>query len=386
MGIPLETCNTMFKGIFLVAAFGISFAAPQREGKLFSLFNVVTFKNDDCVSTSTSMTSGHRNGTCYTAQECTKKKGTASGGCAMGFGTCCVFTEETCGNTVKQNNSYVRNKNFPTVLTGTTSTTLAACTFSVSKMSSDVCTIRLDFNTFQIVSGTYVAQTSNVDSHAICQDSFTVTSTNRPGIPVICGKNTGHHMYYEVGADTTSTLGFTFGTKIAGTRTFEIKVTQYTCDSMMRPPEGCLQYFMGTEGRLETFNFEENKLHLPSQEYSICIRQEKGFCCTSYSVCSDANSFTLDRGGTANLGLHDASCTSAKDFIEIPGSSNICGSPATFTRYCGERLSTNAAATTNSVICDCTPPFIVGIRTNAASNTEARQSRGICLNFHQSPC
>ena len=34
----------------------------------FSLFNVVTFKNVDCVSTSTSSSSGARNGTCYTSE------------------------------------------------------------------------------------------------------------------------------------------------------------------------------------------------------------------------------------------------------------------------------------------------------------------------------
>merc|ERR1739844_555332 len=241
-----------------------------------------------------------------------------------------------------------------------------------------------DFETFQILSGTWVSTvTTNVDNHALCQDSFTVTSTNRPGIPVICGKNTGQHMYYEVGADTTSTLGFTFGTKKAGSRTFEIKVTQYTCDSMMRPPEGCLQYFMGTEGRLETFNFKENLLHLASQEYSMCIRQEKGFCCTHYTVCTDTNSFTLD-GTNTGKGLHDASCTPAKDFIEIPGSSEICGAPQTFTRYCGERLTTNLASVTNSVICDCSPPFIVGIYTNAATSSDTKHSRGVCLNYHQS--
>merc|ERR1712223_419261 len=121
MGTPFEASSMMYRAIFLLAALGIGLVTSEKSGKLFSLFNVVTFKNDDCVSTSTSMTTGHRNGTCYTAQECTTKKGTASGGCAMGFGTCCLFTEETCGNTVKQNNTYIRNKNFPTVLTGTTS-------------------------------------------------------------------------------------------------------------------------------------------------------------------------------------------------------------------------------------------------------------------------
>merc|ERR1739844_364112 len=245
-----------------------------------------------------------------------------------------------------------------------------------------------DFETFQILSGTWVSTvTTNVDNHALCQDSFTVTSTNRPGIPVICGKNTGQHRYYEVGADTTSTLGFTFGTKIAGTRTFEIKITQYMCDSMMRPPEGCLQYFMGTEGRLSTFNFEENKLHLPSQDYSIRIRQEKGFCCTSYTPCADAHSFSLDTTtGTKDEGHTGASCT--RDFLEISGSSEICGQGVVFNKYCGETLTTNEKAVVASTICDCTPPFIVGIKTDAANVAYAntRQSRGVCLNYLQIPC
>ena len=30
------------------------------------------------------------NGTCYTAEECSDKKGKASGSCANGFGVCCV--------------------------------------------------------------------------------------------------------------------------------------------------------------------------------------------------------------------------------------------------------------------------------------------------------
>ena len=28
---------------------------------------------------------------------------------------------------------------------------------------------------------------------------------------------------------------------------------------------------------------------MPDQDYSMCIRQEKGFCCTKYSVCPSEN-------------------------------------------------------------------------------------------------
>ncbi len=49
---------------------------------VFSLFSIVTFKNDGCASSSGSSTT--RNGTCYTATECSNKGGTASGNCASG--------------------------------------------------------------------------------------------------------------------------------------------------------------------------------------------------------------------------------------------------------------------------------------------------------------
>ena len=56
-----------------------------REGKLFSLFSIVTFKNTGCRSTSGTTGSGiNRNGTCYTNTECQNKGGTSAGNCAAG--------------------------------------------------------------------------------------------------------------------------------------------------------------------------------------------------------------------------------------------------------------------------------------------------------------
>ena len=46
---------------------------------VFSLFNVVTFKNDGCSSSDSG-----RNGTCYTSTECQDKGGRALGNCAAG--------------------------------------------------------------------------------------------------------------------------------------------------------------------------------------------------------------------------------------------------------------------------------------------------------------
>jgi len=84
------------------------------------------------------------------------------------------------------------------------------------------------------------------------------------------------------------------------------------------------------------------------------------------------------------------------DFIEISGSSEVCGVAHT-NKYCGDVLTTDVAtmATLNNPICDCTLPFRVGIHTdgildgaaapmpNEDADTGFRQSRGVCLNYKQ---
>merc|ERR1739846_96730 len=156
---------------------------PQ-QAKAFSLFNVVTFKNLDCESTSTSSTNGKRNGTCYTSEECDEKGGVAAGSCAMGFGTCCLFTYQTCGTDVKQNCSYVRNEGFPTLLGGGASSTASTCNYKIEKCDPKVCTLRLDFESFTLLAGT-----GTLDADGTCQDTFNVNglTTGFSQIPTICG-------------------------------------------------------------------------------------------------------------------------------------------------------------------------------------------------------
>ena len=56
------------------------------SGKLFSLFSVVAFPNDECTTETNSV-----RGVCYSDDDCGTKGGTASGTCASGFGVCCLF-------------------------------------------------------------------------------------------------------------------------------------------------------------------------------------------------------------------------------------------------------------------------------------------------------
>ena len=55
--------------------------------------------------------------------------------------------------------------------------------------------------------------------------------------------------------------------------------------------------------------------------YSICLRQELGFCCVNYAVCNDdgiTDPFSLDTDQTAPVASKiDSDCT--KDYIGISG-------------------------------------------------------------------
>ena len=95
----------------------------RREGR-FSIFNVVTFKHEQCT------TSNGLLGTCLTSTECTSQGGNKLGNCASGFGVCCLKTISTCGSTVTNNCTYIQNPGYPSAYTGTT------CQYSVKQVSS----------------------------------------------------------------------------------------------------------------------------------------------------------------------------------------------------------------------------------------------------------
>merc|ERR1711990_179234 len=110
-------------------------AEEIRESKLLPVFQVVRFPNDPCT-----VTGGPKNGTCYTAEECSNKGGTNGGSCASGFGVCCTFTLN-CGGTSSENCTYFDSS---------TSVNTGACRARICPINTNICQIRLDFSTFVI--------------------------------------------------------------------------------------------------------------------------------------------------------------------------------------------------------------------------------------------
>lgn len=73
-------------------------------------------------------------------------------------------------------------------------------------------------------------------------------------------------------------LELNFALSGTGARRWNIKSSQLDCT--LAPPECCFQYHTGTSGMIFSFNWQNEMvpLHLVAQDYSICIRQEKGDC------------------------------------------------------------------------------------------------------------
>jgi len=363
-----------------------------KDGRVISLFNVIKFKNDPCPSSSTLMSSGsgsgNRNGTCLTENECSDRSGIAAGGCASGFGVCCVFMISTCGGIVSENCTYVRNPGFPESITD-----VRTCKFTIQKCDKGVCSLRLDFETFNILGP---ADTIETDGGA-CVDSFQASaSATGSRTPVICGENAGQHIYVDIGAGDMDqgALDFTLDGTMTTGRQFEIKVSQIFCNSPSRPPDGCLQYLTGTDGTLTSFNFASSTGHLANQDYNICIRQEKGFCCVQYQVCQETGSFTLDlqqEVAADQVSAEDELCKT--DYVRIEGSTSTCSLIDTSNRYCSQKLADAKDVKADLEICDCSPPFSVGIKTDATPDAlvagmadSTVVPRGVCLNYYQTAC
>merc|ERR1719493_332832 len=266
------------------------------KAKALSIFNVVTFPNSACGATS-----GY-NGTCYTATECSSMGGTASGTCASSFGVCCVFSI-SCGSSSSANNTYAIISSY------STSTDSDPCTYKFCKTNSDVCKLRIDFDTMVLAGPTglssTVAATDGPNLGDCSYDSLTVTNPGGASPPVICGYNTGQHMWVPA-SDMCNTINIDIDTGTTSTtRKWQIKVSQYECGNMMMPVDNCLQYHTARTGTIASFNWDTRatalaaaQVHLSSQYYDICIRRAQSYCSVCYSpyISSSINTIASSYG------------------------------------------------------------------------------------------
>ena len=333
----------------------------SRHQKFLNLFSVIRFSNTPCHGIE------GVNGTCYTKKECGIRGGQVSGSCAGGFGVCCTFSLG-CGSMTSENCTYL-----------TTDTSTSMCDYTVCKCNPDITLLRLDFAEFELAqpftcgSSSTPVQCGVSDGPLIgdcIYDTFTVTSPGNPSPPVICGYNTGQHMYVEA-SDLCNKIVINMELLKVFTRRWDIKVTQYegTQDQRFLAPPGCLQWLTGSLGTIQNFNFkDENSYHLSSQRYSICWRRERGKC----SLCMAIGYFGMSNvpskvpsssttPWTRLAGYSDSICCSedsptancgtagANDFIEIEGArqppANGVFNVGDGNRFCGRWLGLGGPTT-----------------------------------------
>ncbi|XP_076311028.1 uncharacterized protein LOC143225462 isoform X3 [Tachypleus tridentatus] len=192
----------------------------SRKARFFSIFTLAVFENDACNTSSI-----NRTGICFSARECVSRGGRAEGACAGGYGVCCLF-EISCDSNSSNNSTYFQNPNFPTTYTES-----RTCLASFRKVHSNICQFRLDFISFDIGKPT----------SGMCNEDRLIISgqSQNSVVPPLCGFNTGQHLYLEV-SGTEGPIQLNVISQGNRARSFDIRVTQISCDSRNL----ALQYFI----------------------------------------------------------------------------------------------------------------------------------------------
>jgi len=239
----------------------------DREGKFFSVFQIVKFKNEACTANTGEM------GTCYTESECTAAGGTAAGSCASSFGTCCLFKATTCGGEVAQNNSYLESPMYPAAAPQ------GMCMFTIKKCDSNICQYRLDFEDVML-SQPSMGECNN-DTLMVSQ----VDGVSTAVVPMtLCGTLTGQHMYLTVKNSDPAKVAFNVASMASMAR-WKIRVTQILCsDKDALAPAGCVTYDMADSGDITSYNYDNgNGALINNQKFCHCIKYTDNMCDISLS-------------------------------------------------------------------------------------------------------
>lgn len=382
---------------------------------MISFFNVVKFKNDVCEGGS------NRNGTCYTAEECSDRGGTSSGSCAEGFGVCCVI-QLSCGQQTSENCTYL-------VQSATTSPSETNCQYTVCPINKNICRIRFDFTMFSIA-GPYAGnQAVGTDANGKNQgnaigdcttDTFSVATGVGSGSPVICGTNNNQHVVVDTDGESCAVAAFGFGGG-STSRQYDIKVQQYSCamEDVGGPP-GCLQYFMGNTGVIASFNYPIGAstisdtatdgtavTHLSNQNYDVCFRRNSGNCavCFTPTIDTDPRSYGIGANIDAAIAKSAMGTDCTTDFLLIPlgqaeaTAKNTPTAPMNApSKFCGRILNVADDQTTTSTVCTGIRPFRIHFETDGTeldaggdgTDDENKVSPGgiigFSLNFAQAKC
>jgi len=367
--------------LFFVAS--VATALPARDKRAFSLFSVVTFPNEECV---TNM-EGQR-GICLTADECQTDgnvRAMASGNCASGFGVCCFRSANTYPVTITQNLVNIQNTDFPMAETALNGATAPAPINRVVNVQGqgNVCAVKFEFLNAAVTAPSANTVGAVVAGTCVTDQIFVTTPNRNPNAGFVpgdlCGTLTGQHMFVDVRPGTNAmaaVLNINTG-GATGARTWQIRIRCIDCNDKARlpPSSGCLQYFTGLADTITSFNgalMGNAQMMIINQNYAVCIKRGPGMCGVEFTEALEAggaiDSFSLGGANAAAATTVGAGC--ASQFVLINGF-EICG--GTLTELNGQTAAGPVRSSSFG---------LQVVSDNAASNANT----GFSLRYRQLPC
>merc|ERR1711923_327684 len=113
-----------------------------------------------------------------------------------------------CGTTGSDNLTYLVQN--PTTTPGD------SCSYTICPSSKAICRLRFDFLKFEIA-GPYSEDMANTNEGTVgdCVDDAMIITSGTSGTGMICGSNTGQHLYVDVGTTSLgqicATVNFIYG-------------------------------------------------------------------------------------------------------------------------------------------------------------------------------
>ncbi|CAG9858631.1 unnamed protein product [Phyllotreta striolata] len=279
-----------------------------------------------------------------------------------------VLVVRTCGGFSSYNSTYFTNADYPSPITAPTT-----CVFTIVRATPTTCQVRIDFLNFVL---------AQPNATGVCNADALIVTGGGGTVPVICGDNTGQHIYVDFYNSNNIILTITTS---AGdlSRIWSFLVTQIACDCPTRAPAGCLQFYNTTTGTVNSFNYGvgsnviDSTTLLPgtrqlvNQNYGICVNMLPGYCSIQWS----SNGFMVS--GIPNLGfdaLTNGDCFT--DFVVIANPSYPNGTPVNADRFCGTSFNT----VTTSL-----KPFVLYVVTDGNEVNDVANT-GFSLSFMQIAC
>ncbi|KAK8780420.1 hypothetical protein V5799_018237 [Amblyomma americanum] len=264
-----------------MSSLGQSFGLPSF---LVQTLDRVTAAPPQCVAES------GQEGICLLPKKCLRTGGVSLGRCSDPNTICCHRPEEEttakCGSVVSDDEVIFRSPEYPHQ-----QAVFGQCQVTVNARA-DVCQLRLDFTEFSLSP----PETCGPRAGYCLDDAFSVSAGLESSVyPVLCGFNSGQHMYVDVSQTKQAILSVRLSARTEMERRWSIRITQVSCWSPNMAPEGCLQYHTNAADTITSFNFVRNPTgfhYFANLHYSICIRRQLGFCSILFEE-NGANGFRL---------------------------------------------------------------------------------------------